>query len=64
MSQSILAKYRDIMEYIKVKKRVTVSELSTVFFLSESTVRRVLRQLEEGKYIERFHGGAVLSGID
>lgn len=37
--------------------------LSTVFFLSESIVRRVLRQLEESKYIERFHGGAVLSGI-
>ncbi len=64
MSQNILAKYRDVVEYITARKRVTVSELSTVFFLSESTVRRILRQLEKVNYVERFHGGAVLKDID
>ena len=64
MTDSITAKYRDVLEYITMKKKVTVLELSSIFFLSESTVRRILRQLEKNNYIERYHGGAVIKGTD
>jgi DeoR/GlpR family transcriptional regulator of sugar metabolism len=34
-----------------------------VFFLSESTVRRLLAEMERNKLIQRFHGGASIPGV-
>lgn len=47
------------MEYIYERKRATVAELSEVFRVSEATVRRDLKELEEANRIRRTHGGAI-----
>lgn len=47
------------MEYIYEHKRATVAELSEVFQVSEATVRRDLKELEEANWIRRTHGGAI-----
>ncbi|HHY82259.1 MAG TPA: DeoR/GlpR transcriptional regulator [Clostridiales bacterium] len=64
MNKSASLKYREVLEYILVNQKATVQELSSIFFLSESTVRRVLSELEKENFIERFHGGAVVKGAD
>ena len=43
MQSSLTSKYRDILEYIGRKRSATVAELTSVFFLSESTVKFHLR---------------------
>jgi len=48
-----------IRKLLEEKKRVTVAELSTLFNMSEATVRRDLDELDRG-YLRRTHGGAVL----
>jgi DeoR family fructose operon transcriptional repressor len=48
-----------MMEYIYERKRATVAELSEVFRVSEATVRRDLKELEEAHRIQRTHGGAI-----
>lgn len=50
-----------ITTYILEKKTVTVSELSERFSVSEETIRRDLRQLEDEGIVIRTHGGAMLS---
>lgn len=47
------------MEYIYEHRRATVAELSEVFQVSEATVRRDLKELEEANRIRRTHGGAI-----
>jgi DeoR/GlpR family transcriptional regulator of sugar metabolism len=49
-----------ILDHIRAHRSVQVSELSTTFNVSLSTVRRDLEQLEENGFIQRVHGGAVL----
>ncbi len=49
-----------ITEYITQKKSVTNKELLSVFFVSESTLRRDLTLLEKKGVITRTHGGAIL----
>lgn len=51
---------RKIVEYIQSHGRALVPELADRFQVSESTVRRDLRELEEAKLLRRTHGGAVL----
>ncbi|WP_169085194.1 DeoR/GlpR family DNA-binding transcription regulator [Paenibacillus sp. PL91] len=51
---------RKIVDYIQSHGRALVPELAEHFQVSESTVRRDLRELEEAKQLRRTHGGAVL----
>lgn len=51
-----------IFSYILQNGCAQIRELSNVFLVSEATVRRDLAELETEGYIERTHGGAVLSG--
>ena len=48
-----------IVEYVQGHSRASVQELSTIFEVSESTVRRDLKELEDAKLLKRTHGGAV-----
>jgi len=50
-----------ILGYLQDKGRATVTELSSLFQISESTVRRGLTLLAEQKLIRRFHGGAIMN---
>lgn len=49
----------NILEYVQAQGRVTVSEISAKYGVSESTVRRDLQELEEAGLLRRAHGGAV-----
>lgn len=48
-----------IAEYVISRSRASVQELAALFQVSESTVRRDLRDLEETKPLRRTHGGVV-----
>ncbi len=48
-----------ILEQIHNQSRVSVLELSQFFKVSESTIRRDLKELEDSKLIKRTHGGAI-----
>nr|WP_245247363.1 MULTISPECIES: DeoR/GlpR family DNA-binding transcription regulator [unclassified Paenibacillus] len=48
-----------IAEYVISRSRASVQELAACFQVSESTVRRDLRDLEENKPLRRTHGGVV-----
>jgi DeoR family transcriptional regulator, fructose operon transcriptional repressor len=50
---------KKMVEYIHNQQSVSVQELSSVFAVSESTVRRDLKELEEEQLISRAHGGAL-----
>ncbi|MNJ50381.1 Glucitol operon repressor [compost metagenome] len=50
---------REIAQYVQRQGRALVPELAEQFKVSESTVRRDLRDLEEAKQLRRTHGGAV-----
>ena len=50
-----------IVEYILEHSRASVQELSMEFQVSEATIRRDLKELEEAKLLKRTHGGAVCS---
>ncbi|MBP1937340.1 DeoR family fructose operon transcriptional repressor [Paenibacillus sediminis] len=47
------------MLYVNEHQRASVQELGEVFQVSESTVRRDLKELEESNLLKRTHGGAV-----
>ena len=47
-----------IRRLAKEKRQVTVTELSSVFGVSEATIRRDLEELD-GQGLQRTHGGAV-----
>lgn len=51
---------RKISQFIKENKKATVTELSELFGVSESTIRRDLEELDEQGVIQRAHGGAVV----
>jgi DeoR/GlpR family transcriptional regulator of sugar metabolism len=51
---------RKISQFIEENKRATVTELSELFGVSESTIRRDLEVLDEQGVIQRAHGGAVV----
>ncbi|HTG69815.1 MAG TPA: DeoR/GlpR family DNA-binding transcription regulator [Candidatus Udaeobacter sp.] len=50
---------RHIADYVHQHSRASVQELANQFQVSESTVRRDLRDLEEQELLRRTHGGAV-----
>ena len=49
---------QDILKYLQKKSFARVSELAGIIHVSEPTIRRDLRQLEQEKLIKRSHGGA------
>ncbi|MFL0266519.1 DeoR/GlpR family DNA-binding transcription regulator [Candidatus Clostridium radicumherbarum] len=48
-----------ISELLKEKSSIKVNELSNVFKVSESTIRRDLQEMEAKGFLARTHGGAV-----
>ncbi|WP_438448696.1 DeoR/GlpR family DNA-binding transcription regulator [Gorillibacterium sp. sgz5001074] len=48
-----------IRDYVQTHERASVQELAAAFQVSESTVRRDLKDLEDSKQLKRTHGGAV-----
>lgn len=58
----IPAQRRDrIQEYLAVNKIARTADLCRLLDASEATVRRDLESLEQEGYVERTHGGAILS---
>lgn len=55
---------QDIVEFIKKEKRASVKKLATQFFVSEMTIRRDLKELENQNYLKRYNGGAVYCRSD
>lgn len=62
MQTGLTSKYRAVLEYIGRKRSATVAEIASVHFLSESTVRRLLVEMEQSGLVHRFHGGAEIAG--
>lgn len=52
----------DIVAYLKEHQRCSVRKLAAHFYVSEMTVRRDLKKLEEQGCIQRYNGGAVYLG--
>lgn len=50
-----------VKSYLLENKNASVTELSKLFSVSEETIRRDLKALEDDGYVIRTHGGAVLS---
>ena len=50
-----------ILEKLQEEKRVVVSELSSLFGVSEETIRRDLEKLEKEGLATKSYGGAVLN---
>lgn len=48
-----------VVQFLQKNQRASVQELSEAFEVSESTIRRDLKELEEAKMLKRTHGGAV-----
>lgn len=53
-------RHEKILEILKYKKRVEVQELSELFKVSEDTIRRDLRIMEQKGKVHRTYGGAIL----
>lgn len=54
-----------IVQILKDKKSMTVTELSKTLFIGEATIRRDLEKLAKANLLQRTHGGAVLEeGLD
>lgn len=49
-----------ILEYIRQHHSAKVSELSSIFYMSETSIRRDLHKLERAGLIHKTYGGAVL----
>ncbi|MBT3189867.1 MAG: DeoR/GlpR transcriptional regulator [Anaerolineae bacterium] len=52
---------KEIQEYLTTHRAARLADLSTMLNASEATIRRDLEKLEEIGFLERTHGGAVLS---
>jgi DeoR/GlpR family transcriptional regulator of sugar metabolism len=52
---------RIIMEILKDKKHLNVSDLSSMLNVSEVTIRRDLEKLESKNFLTRTHGGAIIN---
>ncbi|MBU9714216.1 DeoR/GlpR family DNA-binding transcription regulator [Evansella tamaricis] len=56
-----IARKNKIKELIVEKKSVTVSEMTKLFQVTEETIRRDLKQLEDEGFLHRTYGGAYIS---
>jgi DeoR family transcriptional regulator of aga operon len=54
-------RHREISQLIRENGKATVVELSRLFRVSKSTIRRDLEQLDEHGVIQRAHGGALVA---
>ena len=63
MQKSLIPAQRQkkIQEYLTTHKAARLANLSNMLNTSEATIRRDLKKLEETGFLERTHGGAVLS---
>jgi len=63
MSKSLIPAQRRerIQEYLTIHKVARLADMSKMLNASEATIRRDLEKLEETGFLERTHGGAVLS---
>lgn len=52
-------RHNHIRKLAEQKGRVTVTELSSLFEVSEATIRRDLEELDDRGWLQRTHGGAV-----
>lgn len=52
---------QSILKILSERKKVTVYELSKIFFVSEVTIRKDLEALEKQNMLKRTHGGALIS---
>ena len=50
----------EILRLLKEQKKVSVTTLSKLFYVSEATVRRDLSEMNAMGLVERSHGGAIL----
>lgn len=48
-----------LVQHLQEQQRASVQELSALFDVSESTIRRDLKELEDARLLKRTHGGAV-----
>lgn len=55
-------RYQQIIELLQQKKSLSVQELQSTLNVSDMTVRRDLKSLEEAGVLCRVHGGATLEG--
>lgn len=49
-----------IMEILRERGKIRVSELAGVFSISEATIRNDLNEMEKQRLLERIHGGAAM----
>lgn len=54
-------RHQEILRYLETHRSVTVQDLSKNLFISPSTIRRDLSELESLGFLQRVHGGAVLT---
>lgn len=53
-------RHNQIFNILRIKKSISVNELSKTLFVSSTTIRRDLSEMEKTGLIKRSHGGAVL----
>ena len=49
-----------ILDILQKKERVSTSYLASHLYVSEMTIRRDLKELEQNKLLTRYHGGAII----
>lgn len=58
----VAERHRKIVELVNERSSIRVTELSTIFGVTEETIRRDLEKLEKDNLLMRSHGGAVSIG--
>ena len=53
---------KEIFDLLCDKTRMSVEELSKIFYVSEMTIRRDLNEMKEQGLLKRYRGGAMVSG--
>lgn len=61
MTASSLDREKKLLEYLQAHGRATIQELVEAFGVSNMTIHRDLKKLEEAGHIQKRHGGAVLA---
>lgn len=51
---------QQILELLQQKERMTTAALARQLYVCEMTIRRDLKEMEHGKLLTRYHGGAML----
>ena len=55
-------RHNEISEIIKANGKITISEITEKYGISDESARRDLRMLEQKGLCKRTHGGAILAG--